>query len=481
MGNAHVITWGSSHFSSSDRSIETLHVSGNDIVLEQSTNPNGSTELSPSQFLVNHVAQSQHGVHDGAVDSVTRTMAPPTTKRKRKAPTLRSDAWTPIKARIYELHVAQNTPLSEVKDIVEKEYEAIGFSATIRQYRTRVSQWGWDKNVKRGEMSAIVRKRQHRKVFETGKGKLKFRIRGNEVPVEKIDRWMCRNGVPEDQAYVPSSTADTPEALSAWTGSDRGSHAASPASTQYGHESPIANAASPVSSISTGLRPKRSSFTGQSPTLGYRSVVSPQHAGGQEWLVDRRTAMARWAPSAVEEEVRAREELASREAFLGREHEGTLGALQQLAEIILRQGRYRAGEEAFRLFLARCRKHYDDEHSMTLEALDGLGRVFAYQGLYEKAERQHRRVLDSRKRALGLEHPGTLRSMHNLAIALRQRSKYEEAEVMLRQTVELQTKVIGLEHLDTLTSIGNLMIVLMLRDAEEHAQLEERAATARQV
>ena len=128
--NAHVITWGSSHFSSSDRSIETLHVSGNDIVLEQSTNPNGSTELSPSQFLVNHVAQSQHGVHDGAVDSVTRTMAPPTTKRKRKAPTLRSDAWTPIKARIYELHVAQNTPLSEVKDIVEKEYEAIGFSAT---------------------------------------------------------------------------------------------------------------------------------------------------------------------------------------------------------------------------------------------------------------------------------------------------------------------------------------------------------------
>ena len=79
--------------------------------------------------------------------------------------------------------------------------------SSTRQYRTRVSQWGWDKNVKPSEMSAIVRKRQHRRVVEAGKGELKFRVRGNEVSVNKIARWMDRNRVPEDQVYIPSSTA----------------------------------------------------------------------------------------------------------------------------------------------------------------------------------------------------------------------------------------------------------------------------------
>jgi len=67
-----------------------------------------------------------------------------------------------------------------------------------------------DKKVKPKEMEAIVRKRQRRKLVETEKGELAFRLRGNTVQPEKIDRWMKRNGIAEDVLYAPSPAASKP-------------------------------------------------------------------------------------------------------------------------------------------------------------------------------------------------------------------------------------------------------------------------------
>lgn len=77
----------------------------------------------------------------------------------------------------------------------------------IRQYRTRISQWGKDKNIKPVEMTAIVRKRQQRKLVEIDKGELIFTIRGSTVESQKIDRWMNRHRVPENLLYAPSPAA----------------------------------------------------------------------------------------------------------------------------------------------------------------------------------------------------------------------------------------------------------------------------------
>ena len=59
-------------------------------------------------------------------DTAVSSMGPPTRMRKRKAPTLRVDAWEPYKARIIELHIEQALPLGKVKDTIEKEF---GFTA----------------------------------------------------------------------------------------------------------------------------------------------------------------------------------------------------------------------------------------------------------------------------------------------------------------------------------------------------------------
>jgi Clr5 domain len=55
-------------------------------------------------------------------DTAAPSMGPPTRMRKRKAPTLRVDAWEPYKARIIELHIEQGLSLGKVKDAIEKEF-----------------------------------------------------------------------------------------------------------------------------------------------------------------------------------------------------------------------------------------------------------------------------------------------------------------------------------------------------------------------
>lgn len=42
--------------------------------------------------------------------------------RKRKAATLRVDDWEPYRKRILDLHIKQNKPLPEVRQVMEKEY-----------------------------------------------------------------------------------------------------------------------------------------------------------------------------------------------------------------------------------------------------------------------------------------------------------------------------------------------------------------------
>jgi phage-related protein len=76
----------------------------------------------------------------------------------------------------------------------------------IRQYRSRLTQWKLDKNIKPEEMKAIVRYRQQRNLIDTGKGSLKFRVRGREVEPQKIERWMRKHELRESMIYAPSPT-----------------------------------------------------------------------------------------------------------------------------------------------------------------------------------------------------------------------------------------------------------------------------------
>ncbi|CAN9213187.1 unnamed protein product [Alternaria alternata] len=131
---------------------------------------------------------------------------PDTRARKKKAPTLRESDWEPYKDRIIQLHLTEKRPLTEVRTTVEQEF---GFTAEIRQYRSRLTQWKLDKNIKPEEMKAIVRHRQQRNLIDTDKGSFKFRVRGREVEPQKIERWMRKHELRESMIYAPSPTGST--------------------------------------------------------------------------------------------------------------------------------------------------------------------------------------------------------------------------------------------------------------------------------
>jgi Flp pilus assembly protein TadD len=60
--------------------------------------------------------------------------------------------------------------------------------------------------------------------------------------------------------------------------------------------------------------------------------------------------------------------------------------------------------------------------------MNNLALVLLGQGKYEEAEEMHRQTLELREKVLGREHPDTPGSMNNLALVLESQGKYEEAE-----------------------------------------------------
>ncbi|KAF2011963.1 hypothetical protein BU24DRAFT_425788 [Aaosphaeria arxii CBS 175.79] len=144
--------------------------------------------------------------------------------RKRKVPTLKATDWDPVKSYVIKTHIEEGQPLEKVIEQVRKTF---GFIANKRQYRTRISQWKKDKNIKKTEMQAIVRKQQRRNVQEPDKPPLWFTVRDSSVNPEKIHRWMRRNNVSMNDLYSPASAATTPSALECKTISELGSPAPS--------------------------------------------------------------------------------------------------------------------------------------------------------------------------------------------------------------------------------------------------------------
>jgi hypothetical protein len=96
------------------------------------------------------------------------------------------------------------------------------------------------------------------------------------------------------------------------------------------------------------------------------------------------------------------------------------------------------------------------EHLDTLTSVNNLAQMLERQGKCKDAEAMNRQTLALYQTVLGREHPETLTSMSNLAGVLESQDKYEDAEAMNRQTLALRETVLGRKHSETLTSMYNL-------------------------
>ncbi|KAG5776916.1 hypothetical protein H9Q73_009419 [Fusarium xylarioides] len=415
----------------------------------------------------------------------TPITGPPRKSRKKKAPTLRDEDFEPFKDRILELYETYKLPLESVKSMMEQEF---GFTAQPRQYQTRISKWGKDKNIKKAEMTAIARKHQQREILETDKRKLRFTVRGREVDAGKIDRWMDRNNVPRNDLYAPSPAASTPSAVNCTTISERGSLAHSPALSEMsptfstGGITPVAQSptpSSPALSVRGIIQGRGGTFTGQSPAPFYRalpaqltasdpSATSPVHPPSSSTLAPQQYRYRQ------DDEDRLRSELSVAEALFGSEHVETLHVLTRLTEVLLQQ--YKSAEEMIHRAVVGYQEALGGNSIRTLDALELLGQILTFQGLYLQASKLLEELLETKRVALGDKHRSTLSCMNDLSKVYLNQMRWEKAALLSERVLEITKSIWGEADAMTLTSMADLGYAYMYSGRlEESKQLIQQA------
>ncbi|KAK0639905.1 ankyrin repeat-containing domain protein [Cercophora newfieldiana] len=123
-------------------------------------------------------------------------------------------AWSDVYDTVYQLYWVEDRTLEETMSILKHQYS---FSATKKQWVSKLDQWKLKKNATAKEMQNMVRIQRKRR-FEEDKD-TRFNIRGRPVSQCNIDRWEKRqkgdSGEPVNEAETPSDISyNTPSEAS---------------------------------------------------------------------------------------------------------------------------------------------------------------------------------------------------------------------------------------------------------------------------
>ena len=160
-----------------------------------------------------------------------------------------------------------------------------------------------------------------------------------------------------------------------------------------------------------------------------------------------------------------------RRRVLGPKNPELLSSLNDLAYVLMIQGKSSAAEKLARDALPIDRSALGPENPVTISCMIELGSILRDEGRFEEAEKLTRETLEIQKRVLGPENPETLRSMSNLGFTLGEEGRLKEAEAMLRESYDIRRKVMGPDHPETLRDAyflaGYLSIDNQLDEAEK--------------
>ncbi len=160
-----------------------------------------------------------------------------------------------------------------------------------------------------------------------------------------------------------------------------------------------------------------------------------------------------------------------RRRVLGPKNPELLSSLNDLAYVLMIQGKSSAAEKLARDALPIDRSALGPENPVTISCMIELGSILRDEGRFEEAEKLTRETLEIQKRVLGPENPETLRSMSNLGFTLGEEGRLKEAEATLRESYDIRRKVMGPDHPETLRDAyflaGYLSIDNQLDEAEK--------------
>jgi tetratricopeptide (TPR) repeat protein len=124
---------------------------------------------------------------------------------------------------------------------------------------------------------------------------------------------------------------------------------------------------------------------------------------------------------------------------------------QNLADVLIAQGKYAEAEAQYRVLLAKKPESElpSDTEPMGLGNRNALACALYAQAKYAEAEAEYRAVLATFQGVLGPEHPDTLDSHDKLAKALRAQGKNVEAEAEYRAVLAILDCMLVAEHPDS--------------------------------
>jgi tetratricopeptide (TPR) repeat protein len=183
---------------------------------------------------------------------------------------------------------------------------------------------------------------------------------------------------------------------------------------------------------------------------------------------------------ALEQQERA---VALRRKELGPGHPETVGAMNDLAIVLDRLGKFDQEQKILEEVVAVKRRTLGREDPVTLRSANNLAVVLAVQGLHEDAVKLANETLEIQRRVEGSESITTLRSMYNLAIMRRQLGLWAEARPLFDESLETLRRVYSADHQDTLRVVNGLGELLLdqRRPAEARALFEQALVTQRNV
>ncbi len=175
--------------------------------------------------------------------------------------------------------------------------------------------------------------------------------------------------------------------------------------------------------------------------------------------------------------------VALRSQELGSGHPETVGAMNDLAIVLDRMGKFAEEQKILEEVVAVKRRTLGPEDPVTLRSVNNLATVMAMQGLLEDAVRLAKETLEIQRRVEGPESITTLRSAYNLAIMRRHLGRWAEARPLFDESLQTLRRVFGPDHQDTLRVVNGLGELLLdqRRPAEARALFEEALKGQRSV
>jgi tetratricopeptide (TPR) repeat protein len=167
--------------------------------------------------------------------------------------------------------------------------------------------------------------------------------------------------------------------------------------------------------------------------------------------------------------------VALRRQELGLEHPETVGAMNDLAIVLDRMGKFAQEQRILEEVVEVKRRTLGPEDPVTLRSVSNLATVLAMQGLLEDAVKLAKETLEIQRRVEGPESIRTLRSMYNLAIMRRHLGQWAEARPLFDESLETLRRVFSPDHQDTLRVVNGLGELLLdqRRPAQARKLFEE--------